>query len=75
VLVHTIALELNQRDEMQGEGKKQKGTKTSLTHSFTKQSQHNKHDGQWTDVVPARCYFWFFGGFFPNQITFYIQGD
>lgn len=43
VLVHTIALELIQRDVMQGEGRSKKGTETSLkTHSFTKQSQHNK---------------------------------
>lgn len=41
VLVHTIALELIQREVMHAcggeeEGEKQKGTETSLTHSFTK---------------------------------------
>lgn len=53
VLVHTMALELNQRGAMQGEEGSKEGQKTSLTHGVTKQSQHNKHDGQRT-VVPTQ---------------------
>lgn len=45
-LVHTMAVELIRRDAMQGDGgEKQRGIETALTHGFTKQRQHKKHDG------------------------------
>ena len=55
MLVHTIALELNQRGVMQGEGRSKKGQRLVLLTASHKKSQHNKHDGQWTVVVPAQC--------------------
>lgn len=70
MLVHTIALELNQRGVMQGEGRSKEGQRlVLLTASQNKVNTHNKHDGQWT-VVPTRyLHYYLIIKHIPNQMS------